>query len=794
MRCQNRPLLGLFLLILAYSCHSAGADDAKLRALSIESILPITVDTADPAKTSQTLSVRIRISDGPPPETLEVVEAHLEKRATNFASAFKFGPLQGSAPQFEVPLEINLSKLPFAGKYVAKVRPIERPATQAKSGPELEVTFERPFAQLAPLDEVLFNRDWVSGRIVPERLYVTEQSNIAFARFSFPVVSSQLRGPGGELLASQLLLNGGGVLGSGQRIALVPATDGDFPLGNSSGTIRLESPQLAAPVDLKFRLVNRFWFGFLPLTIVLFILLGLLYRKLLADRQELDEGLLQAQRSYARLKTIADTQTEPRLQASISDAIASLASAIRSAENATTLRTAAEQAGKSVDALLESAAESRTKSRSAIAGLKDQLGSSYGHSAPIADAIKGANLRLDAYLRDLEQGLSQSVETQLESFGRELAQKLEGLLSALTTAIRRDLDQIGPWPETGIEKDRGNLIAMMDNAEKVTPDKLAEIVRASLEIARSTRFFFTRPLRLEAARIVRETVDILRPARDDPAFLKVNALHTGLGVDGPLIEGEAPFHQLADLVRSLRDGLSEVIRAKLSGDLTAVNDALTNGQFLAAAKASAALRAGKPRAESYGPREAGRNPAVVEGDVIVALSPAAPARSLRIIAPTAAHVGQMVEMRALVEPRWEGAEFKWTVVVGDAGRVERNEFEFAFSPVTSGDITIRCEVSGLSDETITGQVTVTVAESAAERAAIAIRERLGRRELVMSAITGVFIAASGTMIFSDTFVGSWRDFLFAALWGFTADVGTGRLRELAQPLTSKAIPGLASAK
>jgi hypothetical protein len=66
--------------------------------------------------------------------------------------------------------------------------------------------------------------------------------------------------------------------------------------------------------------------------------------------------------------------------------------------------------------------------------------------------------------------------------------------------------------------------------------------------------------------------------------------------------------------------------------------------------------------------------------------------------------------------------------------------------------------------------------------------------MLMSVITGVFIAAAGTMIFSDTFVGSWRDFLFAALWGFTADVGTGRLRELSQPLTSKAIPGLASTK
>jgi hypothetical protein len=794
MRCQNRPLLGLSILILAYSCRGASAEDAKSRALLIESIQPITLDTADAAKTSQTLNLRIRLSEGQPPATFEVVEAHLEKRATNFAAAFKFGPIQGSAPELEVPLEINLTKLPFAGKYEAKVRPVERPVGQAQAGPELEMTFERPFAQLAPLEEVLFDRDWVSGHIVPDKLYITEQSNVAFVRFSFPLVSGQVRGPTGEVLASQFILNGKGVLGSGERLALVPVADGNFPLGSSSGTIRLESPQLAAPVDLKFRLVSRFWFGFLPLTIALFILFGLLYRKLLADHQELDEGLLQAQRSYARLKTIADTQTEPRLQAAISDAIASLASAIRSAESAAALRTAAEEAGKSVDELLKDAAESRTRSRAAIAGLKGELGSSNGHSAPIADAIEAANLRLDAHLRDLDQGLSQSVETQLAAFGRDLAQKISAQLLSLTTAIKRDLDQIGPWPDTEIEKDRDSLVATMDNAEKIGLDKLAEAVRAGLEVARSARLFFTRSLRLEVAHVVRETLNILRPSADDPAFLATSAVQTRLSADGPLIDREAPFHELADVVRSLRDRLSELIRAKLSGDATAVNEALANGDFLAAAKASAAVRASKPKVESFGPRGAAPPGTLAEG-VMVPQGSSAPAPTLRIIFPVTAQVGQRIKAHALVEPRWEGATASWTVVTGDAGRVERNGFEFVFSPITSGDVTILCEVSHPDDANkLSGQVAITVGQSAAERATIAIRERLDRREMLMSVITGVFIAAAGTMIFSDTFVGSWRDFLFAALWGFTADVGTGRLRELSQPLTSKAIPGLASTK
>jgi hypothetical protein len=55
----------------------------------------------------------------------------------------------------------------------------------------------------------------------------------------------------------------------------------------------------------------------------------------------------------------------------------------------------------------------------------------------------------------------------------------------------------------------------------------------------------------------------------------------------------------------------------------------------------------------------------------------------------------------------------------------------------------------------------------------------------MTAMSGVFIAAAGMIIFLDSFYGTFRDFFAAALWVFTADVGLAKVREYAQPLASR---------
>ncbi len=308
---QTLRILGLVCL-----CSSTGlaTEETKQSPLAIESVLPITLDSTNPEQSLQTTHIRLKLSSGEAPITLEVAEARLEKHSTNFASAFTFGPVQGTAPKLTVPLEINLVRLPFVGTYIVKVRPVRAGGGQAETAAELEMTFERPSAQLAPVDELVLERDPITGRVDPDKFYITEQSGVAFAKFAFPLVSAQLRGPTGDLLPADLEFQASDALRSGQRLALRPVANGSLPLGASTGTVRLQSPQLLLPLDVKFKLVNRFSFGWLPVTIVAFIGVGIWFRKLLVDRQALDEALLDAQQSYVRLKDIADIQEEAQLQ------------------------------------------------------------------------------------------------------------------------------------------------------------------------------------------------------------------------------------------------------------------------------------------------------------------------------------------------------------------------------------------------------------------------------------------------------------------------------------------------
>jgi hypothetical protein len=808
-----RPFLVIVAsAFLVSSTGIAPAEDAKPRSLTVESAQPITLNSVDSAQPPQSSDIRLKVSNGPAPAALEMIEARLDKHATNFASAFGFGAVQGTPPNLTVRLDIDLKKLPFAGKYTAKVRTVEPAAAAgqtAEPAVEIAMTFERSAAELVSVAEFVLERDALSGKIDPGALYITEKSNVAFAKFAFPLVSEQLRGPLGQVLPAQIDFSSEGTLNSGQRLSLKPEANGSFPLGASTGTVQLDSPQLAAPVELKFKLVNRHWVGWLPLTIIAFILLGFLYRKLLADRQELDEGLLDAGRAFARLKDIADRQVEPQLKSSIEAEIASLAAAMSQAESATALRDAATKAGTAIDTILAAAAESRRTSRTKIADLKSALGRPELHTPEIAKIIEDANRQLDEFVQGLDRGLAQSLAPPLAKLDSDLQAKLPKLIESLTTAIKSDLQQIRTWPETEIDSEAAALTGILNEAEKVAQTDLAKTVSASALVTRTARLFFTRTLRSQSTDVARKTVTALGLSGNEPDFAAVRRIQEQILANGPLVNREAPYHEIAGLVSSLRDALAALVRKIAPANTAAVEDALGTGNFVLAAKAAKAAaaaaakqaQAGK-KVEAYGPvvaagGEAAAGPGKVvdflSGNVMVPGDRLPPVPTLSIGAPAEAQTGQIVELRALIQPAIENATFTWTVVAGTIGQEKREGAHFSFSPLASGPVIVKCEATGVPQGRLSAQVSIQVARTAAEQAIVTIRERMTWREWKMSAITGLFIAGAGTMIFADAFVGSWKDFLFAALWGFTADVGTGRLRALAEPLTSKQIPGLGAA-
>jgi hypothetical protein len=795
-----------FLAVAAFaflisSTAITSAEDPKPRTLTVESAQPITLNAVDAAQPPQSSEIRLKLSNGPAPVALEMIEVRLDKHANNFASAFKFGAVQGAPPNLTVPLEIDLKKLPFAGKYTAKVRTVEAAAAAgqaAASTVEIAMTFERPAAELVSVAEFVLERDALSGKVDPAALYIAEKSNVAFAKFAFPLVSGQLRGPAGEILPAQINFSGQGTLNSGERLPLRPDANGSFPLGTSSGAVQLDSPQLAAPVEVRFKLVNRHWSGWLPITIITFILFGFLYRKLLADRQDLDQGLFEAGRVVARLMEIAGRQVEPLLKSSIEAQITLLAATMGQAESATALRDAATSAGNAIDKLLADAAESRRGSRAKIAGLKTALGRPELHTPEIARIIDDAKHQLDKLLQDLDAGLAQSLEPVIDNLQSDLEAKLPGLIEQLATEIKQDLQNIGTWPASELGNEAATLTGIVKDAEKVASTDLAGTVAASSAITRAARLFFTRSLRIQATNVAHETVSILSQSAEASDLAAVKEIEQQLTADGPMVNREAPYHDLARRVSALRDALTNLIRKVAPGNATDVEPALEAGNFVLAARAAARqVGSTKPKVEAFGAETTVADPGKVHAFLARRIALPAdslqPAPTLTVDAPAEVQTGQSVELRGLLQPAIDGARFAWSVIAGVTGQQKSEGALFSFTPLAPGSVVVRCEITGASQQRLSAQVSIQVIPTAAQQANITIRERMARREWLMSAIAGVFIAGAGMTIFADTFVGTWKDFLFAALWGFTADVGTGRLRALAEPLISKQIPGLGAA-
>jgi len=167
-----------------------------------------------------------------------------------------------------------------------------------------------------------------------------------------------------------------------------------------------------------------------------------------------------------------------------------------------------------------------------------------------------------------------------------------------------------------------------------------------------------------------------------------------------------------------------------------------------------------------------------------------------LVGPTVASLGHPLVFQAVfTSPLKAGATLMWSVQGGAPTRQRSSGNEFTFVPQDVGAVVVRCDVRHERlGRVLSAHATVRVEPSVAEKTAQALKQRIDRRELAISAITGVFIAGFGTLIFLDAFAGSWRDYFYAAVWGFSADVGAARLRALAEPISARTIPAAPSAK
>lgn len=765
--------------------------------LEIQSVQPFVLNVTDPKVLSQNVSLRFRQTGAHVAVSLDVLEARLPSRPDDFAAAFTPGNPQASAAGVIVSIAVDLTRTPFAGTYTVKVRPVYAEADKVTSARELQLTFTRPAAQLAEVPEITLDRTAGTGYVEPEHITLTERSNLTFADFSSPLVARDLRGPAGEGVPAQVELASQGSLPRSGTLPLLPQVVGSLPLGTLTGSVRLDSPQLATPVDIKLRIRNHVWFGWLPLTIYLFILIGLWFRHYLADRQLLDAGRLEAQRTQSRLRALYDAQVEQELRDQIAQSIGTLSSAMEDATTPDALKAAATAATTAVDGVLAKAAEERTRLRTDIATLKSSLNKPGPQSTQLRAMVTGANDALDSLLVDLDRGFQQTVDKKLQAERSQLTVKLAEAVRELASEVKLDVALVGKWPGTDIDASAASVSTVAAEADTVAITSIDAMVAILLKLQNAADVFLFDTTRAQIAQLVPQIVNALQPAASDPAAQALNTQFKKLlDITGGDLDKSA-LRELAQLAADIRDTLKKLIAGQLQSLPDPIAQALADGRLLEAAtlvaKEKATQAAAKSKIESMGP---GRSPTTPTQSLSLPAQTVAPRVGvgdttpvLTIIGPATTPAGHAVELEALLTPTAASAtSFTWTVVNGLVGKAVSAGPRFSFVPAERGEVRVQCkaDIAGLAIAK-PAQLSIQVERPATDLAIVITQRRIDRREVVMSIIIGAFIAFSGTVLFSDTFVGTWRDFFYAAIWGFTIDISAAKLRSLSDPITSRTL-------
>ncbi|MCY1021351.1 hypothetical protein [Pyxidicoccus sp. MSG2] len=798
MRTDHRSVrIGVMTMLATctalWASAALGQAPAAPTPIQVVTALPVVLGVRDPRQPSELRTLELRVNDGAVPTAFQVIEARLPERPDDFSAAFTPGPVDVKAPLPKLPITVHPPAMPFTGTYTVRLRPVR----DGKPEParDIQLTFQRPAARLRVQGPWQLEHTLGSDSLAPTTLLIEEASALAHVNLPLPV-AGRLRGPGGETLSAEIRFTaslapdaGSGELGAGQKLELVPRLEGSVPLGVSTGTVRLESPQLAAPVDVDLRLVSRAPLCWLPITIIGGILLGLIYRQCLEEWQKSDEALLEASKVHARLEQLAASEADEGVRNKVRAALQPLTSAIQSKAGADGLTAAATKAGEAVDAVLAEAEERRKAVRTSLATLASDLSHPAGHSPAIAKLLGEARREREALLEQLDRGHVEGPEKRAGDLRPELREKLGRALGDLITSLSRDVDSLGPWPDTAIPDGIPTLKGVLAEANTTRDSAdLAALMQSALKVARSAHSLFVQTARPEVVRVTERAVDALGLKPDDASLAPVQEALQAVLAPAAAEEGP-PYPALTSALATLSARLVELIGAKTAAATKAtVEAALKTHDYVKAAKSA------RPVLESYGPTAkppTGQLARLAVANLIAGgTQPLGAVHIFQLIGPLEAAVGQTIELRPLVEPAPpEGVQVAWRILEGHVREIEHDGSRLVVMAQAPGPLRVMAELRDPRTQApISAVGVVRILPSASELAAMDIRKRLLRRELLMTGLVGLFIAAGGTLLFSETFHGSWKDILIAALWGFSVDIGTTQLRQLAQPLTSQQIP------
>lgn len=704
---------------------------------------------------------------------------------------------------------VDLVKAATAGTYAVKVQP-PQPSTTTQPPAPLELSFVRPAAEVRVdtplrLERVLYLPGIATLR--PRSLTVTETTSRSPVLLANRTWVAELRGTDGKPAQGRLRFTFPPAIEAwAQGRAAVEVLSAPA-LGRSSGTLTLRSEQLAArSVDFPLEIASRVSLLWLLVTLAGSIALGYLTRTRIDERRKRFQASLQVERQRRLLNRLLEESVDESLKARLEQILGNLDTQEETAPNVDAIVAAGDKARTETETELAQATQKRATLRAQIDAWTLALGPAEAQARQMAEAIGRLLLKLKAQ----EKALADGHVGRVEAFLKTEQQEVRGIREAVEAWLNRleaALDRGGSWPvesryaatATEIGRAVGELRTGLNGADTV--QKLGPILSAGAALAGRVRSLLSTGVDsvLSLAETVREGLAGLA----DPALKEhlaalaslesqLDAARNRSSEDEPQ-EAGAALHELGEAIAAAlmaaycptrkKDtepaepaGLTEKRYTEALRDvLNRRQSLMEDGEERSLGVPTADREAGPARKPPGSPEPSGAARRPVWTAALDLPAQVFAGREAMFYLRLRVPAGQTAPV---VTVRWFlGGAVAHQGVPGDLG--------WSFTPRQPGPVRIRAEAMADDGETVAADARLLVLPADGHDTISVLTERLRRDERTQSIVSGVLIAAAGFAMFSGAFVGTFQDFLAAAFWGYTVDLGVSRVRDMAGPLLTR---------
>jgi hypothetical protein len=717
----------------------------------------------------------------------------------------------------ELVAKFDLSELNASGRYQTTLEFVApKPAAPAELEQTVQLKLNKPAAELRISTPLRIERtvylpsrwpfdylpSWLLFELIPETIILTESSGKSWVNIDPQKWDVVLRhgddAPEGQPLQVTLPTS---IDGWGQAKATIEL-DGPVSIGTTSGTLTIRAPQLAAQtVDFAVTLVSRVTALWLLPVIVTAIGLGWYFRDYLEKRRGRLAAIVPAEQELATLDDLINATADRTYRDSLERTRDTLVGKIE--EKAGTPETIAKATAK--------AATEREAVAKAISDLRDKLGTSlqaWSRPGTVKEPLPDEVALVLNTLRDLVNGLTKSLEDGLltEVNGR-LTDLVPNVTFKLREVLREWLSQFNdlkstppaPWPETPLSTKLSGIVAEADKlAHELDGPDSAEALWKVLLSAGTLLGHFKQDLLgtvhdkvVATANLARVTVRKFGPKlgpKADAIEAAAAALPDEAGAGKKTAAAE-----FTDRLKSLRAAMVDGLSAAWN-DTAHPLPGLEQGNF---STALAALEnklqpAEKDLSEEAPPIRTGADIAAELARIPERVTTTAVPKWKIVLEASAATVSEPVTVRArLIVPLGSNqpdVTLSWSKVGIPVGQSAPGTFErsFAFSepgPVAVGVVAV--DSVGASDS---ATLILHVRAVHGARTVASVQETLANVEWIQNIGAGAIITVAGWLIFSPTFTGAFPEFFAAFLWGFSADIGIAKVRELTESVKGLKVP------